>query len=1730
MLGANKPKRFLFNTQFKWPYSPVDYSLAMALRHRGHDVAMVACGGLPDYCERETKDQNRPSCESCLTDIVSDFQKYNLPFYAVTNSITSDDIAKAKNISEENSVSTLLNLEVCNIPVGKLAWLNLFHYFKGYPFEISGEKEKVFRRCINSAILFVTASVQLLDRYKPDMIITVNGKFLQWSPFIYLAKQRNIAFTTWEDLNITQNGTIFAINEIAHEQCIDSVWNEESKKPLSKIDKKALLMHFKLWEEGKTTPFPYYDETTERNIDNIRFSLGLRKGVPIVTLFPNVSWDSTSVGFDSVFQNMYDWAFRVVEYARRRPDIEFVIRAHPAEKKMPDTFKSTTPICEAIRSKYLSIPTNVKLVDGQSTISSYSLADISNIVMVYTSTLGIELALKGKRPWVAARPYYSGKGFTLDLKSPQHMHELLDSNLFENNLTPKQIELAERFAHIVRFRRVFPFPYIDGFSGTFTPTRPDTFVPGANPIIDNLCNYLLTGKPFLDIGWRTICADDNLANIKEVAQNNRFGYWQVKFRGFTIYCHDILSFYMAAKDIFLNRIYDFTSSKQKPRIIDGGGHIGLFTLFVKQKYPDAQITVFEPDEESLQLLKYNLDTNGVTGVAVVKAGLYSHVGKLPFGSDHSDGSSIFLEDKNTSINVVCLSHYIDSEIDFLKLNIEGAEIDVLTEIESKLSLIKEMVIEYHGFPEIGQNLHKLLTILDRAGFRYLIHDFDIETNPATKPPFKLETNTRYFLLIYAKRLFQSEQQNVVCNQTENSKYPQPISRLFGFDRGTPIDRYYIEKFLDKNKTFIRGNVLEIGDNTYTKKYGTSVIQCDILNAVPSPNATILGNLETGQNIPKASFDCIILTQTLLCIYDVKSALRNVIKALKPEGTLLLTVPGISQISRYDMDRWGDYWRFTDKSIRTMLIELAPNFEIEVDSFGNVAVAKLFLDGYASHEVPQQIFDYKDNDYQVVITARLCKGKLLTKDKTSTITNTLSRPYTGSTSNIEYNLNFSFLHRYFEHLDSTLNQTTRTDAIYINQFLKISSYLQKSHISYAYPSIWEIETTNRCAMSCNHCPRSTHLNRELTDMDFGLLKSIINQLRCYAQNVFPGSARPTIQFIHYGEPALYRYFEDSIRYAKNKDFSVIISSTSSAFNDKAIKASVDAALDDLWLIFDGMDEKTFKNIRGKAASFNMGLEQLKKLLLYKKQKGASFPNITSIMIKHPYNRHQWQIFKNYFNSIQGISCCLAHFSTFAGKIDTINELQKAIADDPEEQIEIARVRKLNNNVCYYPWHSVSVLSDGRVVPCCRDINGDYLLGDLKNESLVDIWNGKMLQKLRQDFIKGNRNNPLCAKCNEGSLEIGVPNEVDKHGQELFSSLYLNDTTFRDIPIINRPKVKNFVADKYYTKTNLLLNGPLVLLYHRIANDPIDAQLLAVSPENFEEHLRELVENCRVIPLYQLLEEVRRDKLNADTVALTFDDGYLDNLTDAVPLLEKYGLHATIFVTSGMVGSDREFWWDMLEQIFLTGKPLPEFLTITSSGITKEWRLTTAQERLKTQNELCSILRSKPFEKIVIFIDNLLKQIGIEQRTRITHRIVNPEQLKIMADSPSIEIGSHSVTHTKLSILSPEKQRQEIREAKQQLKSIIKKPIRLFSYPYGTTDDFTEETSQIVAEEGYNAGIANIQGNITIPINLYAIPRRLVRNWTGKMFADWLKEKDKGKLEFQTTSAKAKELLNFLQHTV
>ena len=200
----------------------------------------------------------------------------------------------------------------------------------------------------------------------------------------------------------------------------------------------------------------------------------------------------------------------------------------------------------------------------------------------------------------------------------------------------------------------------------------------------------------------------------------------------------------------------------------------------------------------------------------------------------------------------------------------------------------------------------------------------------------------------------------------------PISDHFGYDRGTPIDRYYIERFLSEQRGSIRGNVLEVKDSTYTERFGTTVAQRAVLDVDPrNPLATIVADLATADEIPDASFDCFILTQTLQYIYDTRAALCHAHRILTPGGALLATVPTLSPIVGRE-DNLTDYWRFTPASCTDVFGEIFGPDSIHVRAYGNVLAAIAFLAGFANEELTIPELETEDARFSMLVSVHAVK--------------------------------------------------------------------------------------------------------------------------------------------------------------------------------------------------------------------------------------------------------------------------------------------------------------------------------------------------------------------------------------------------------------------------------------------------------------------------------------------------------------------------------------------------------------------------------------------------------------------------------------------------------------------------------------------------------------------------------------------------------------------------------------
>lgn len=204
---------------------------------------------------------------------------------------------------------------------------------------------------------------------------------------------------------------------------------------------------------------------------------------------------------------------------------------------------------------------------------------------------------------------------------------------------------------------------------------------------------------------------------------------------------------------------------------------------------------------------------------------------------------------------------------------------------------------------------------------------------------------------------------------------EPISREYGFDRGTPIDRHYIERFLAAQARDVRGRVLEIKDDTYARRFGGDrPTRVDVLCLeADDPRATIVGDLAAAPPIPGEAFDCAIVTQTLQLVYDVRAAVETLHRILAPGGVVLATVPGITQVSPHA--EWGDRWSwsFTAASVRRLFGDVFGPDRVRVETYGNVTAAVAQLHGLAAEDLSGPELTHHDPEYQVTICARAMKA-------------------------------------------------------------------------------------------------------------------------------------------------------------------------------------------------------------------------------------------------------------------------------------------------------------------------------------------------------------------------------------------------------------------------------------------------------------------------------------------------------------------------------------------------------------------------------------------------------------------------------------------------------------------------------------------------------------------------------------------------------------------------------------
>jgi peptidoglycan/xylan/chitin deacetylase (PgdA/CDA1 family) len=304
-------------------------------------------------------------------------------------------------------------------------------------------------------------------------------------------------------------------------------------------------------------------------------------------------------------------------------------------------------------------------------------------------------------------------------------------------------------------------------------------------------------------------------------------------------------------------------------------------------------------------------------------------------------------------------------------------------------------------------------------------------------------------------------------------------------------------------------------------------------------------------------------------------------------------------------------------------------------------------------------------------------------------------------------------------------------------------------------------------------------------------------------------------------------------------------------------------------------------------------------------------------------------------------------------------------------------------------------------------------------------------------------------------------------------------------------KNGVANRF--------DDPVVvLIYHRVTTLPSDPQQLAVSPDNFRAQLRWLKEHHALVRF-----EEEWSGLGRPAVAITFDDGYADNALEALPIIEEVGVPATFFVATGTLGSRREFWWDELERVILGDGAFPVRFTLDARRVGASWPTASAAERGTLYGEMHRLMMEADADAREDWLAQLRRWAGVSAEGRGGHRPMTLPELHRLAASSWVTIGAHTVSHSALSALDVDAQREEVLRSKRELEAELRQKISVFSYPYGKRCSYTADSVRICREAGFVKAAANFPGQAHRWSDPFQLPRQLVRNWDPTRFAGEMK---------------------------
>lgn len=422
-----------------------DGMLAQALRLRGASVHFVTCGGGLEVCDRVNTWEGPPvPCRSCTAYVNDSIDAHGFPRTSLSDdweAVTPDPGHWPE--LDEIPASGLASVVDGDLPLGALVDVPVKWFLLASHLDDDPLGPLTTRRFLRSARRLARAVSAMLDRIRPDTVVLFNGLFLFEAIAFELCRRRGIDVVTYERGHIKET-LVFRQGEPACLLEPGAAWSRWRDIPLTLDEERQLDDYLDDRRLGRRTIDQYWKGAS--------FT---RPGRPsngrLVSLFPNLTWDSAVIGREIAFPSIRAWVTAAVQAFAVRPEHQLVIRAHPAEVKLPGK-QTREPISQLLAKDVSVLPPNVTVVDSNDPASSYPLMAASDAGLVFTSTVGLEMAMQGKPVIVAGETHYRGRGFTVDVSDPAEFQAALDGVLADPGAHRPDAALTRRYAYLFFFR------------------------------------------------------------------------------------------------------------------------------------------------------------------------------------------------------------------------------------------------------------------------------------------------------------------------------------------------------------------------------------------------------------------------------------------------------------------------------------------------------------------------------------------------------------------------------------------------------------------------------------------------------------------------------------------------------------------------------------------------------------------------------------------------------------------------------------------------------------------------------------------------------------------------------------------------------------------------------------------------------------------------------------------------------------------------------------------------------------------------------------------------------------------------------------------------------------------------------------------------------------------------------------------------------------------------------